>query len=264
VVLGLLTSLITHALPLPAQRSVTVFAAASLTEAFGELGRRFEASHAGVRVRFNFAGTPQLALQIQQGARADLLASADERWMRVVRGKGLLRGEALLFARNRLVVILPRSNPGAIVRLADLARRGVKLVVAADAVPIGRYTQEVLQRLAATPGYGDAFATLVRANIVSYEDNVKGIVAKVALGEADAGVVYQSEAAGIARDRLRTLDIPEPANVSATYLLAELQGGSSPDLARAFVDLVLSATGQRLLARSGLLPASNAVGAFRP
>jgi len=236
-----------------AQESLSVFAAASLTDAFSDLGRRFEATHPGVRVRFNFAGSQQLALQLQQGARADLFASADPRWMNAVRDGGLVLGDPVAFAENRLVVILPQANPGLIRGLGDLAGKGVKLVVAAEAVPIGRYTKEVLDRLSGLPGYGSDYAARVLANVVSFEDNVKGIVAKVQLGEADAGVVYQSDAAGSGSRRLATLPIPDSANVRASYPLAVLKGSGSPALARAFAALVLSPDGQGILARWGLI-----------
>ena len=249
---------------LPAQEPLTVFAAASLTDAFTELGRRFEVTHPGVRVRFNFAGSQQLALQIQQGAHADVFASADQRWMTAVAERGLLLEDPVTFAGNRLVVILPRSNPGSVSRLEDLARVGVKLVIAADAVPIGRYTKEVLGRLAAVPGFDPAYDVRVLRNVVSYEDNVKGVVAKVRLGEADAGVVYQSDATGPGSERLSVLEIPESANVLATYPLAVLRGSSAPALARAFTETVLSPEGQGILAGWGLVPALRRRGAARP
>jgi len=249
---------------LPAQSSVTVFAAASLTDAFTELGKRFEASRPGVRVQFNFAGSQQLALQLQQGARADVFAPADQRWMSAVKDSGLLPADPVIFAENRLVVILPRSNPARIGRLEDLARKGVKLVVAAEAVPAGRYTREMLQRLAAAPGFGLDYDAHVLGNVVSYEDNVKGVVAKVQLGEADAGVVYRSDASGAAGESLKVIAIPEAANPIATYPIATLKGSPSPELARAFVDLVLSAEGQGVLTRFGLKPAPIGTGSSRP
>ncbi|MGH7701774.1 MAG: molybdate ABC transporter substrate-binding protein, partial [Gemmatimonadales bacterium] len=134
--------------------ALTVFAAASLTEAFKELGRRFEGSHPGIEVRFNFAGSQQLALQLELGARADVFASADTRWMTSVSDSGLVAGEAQVFAHNRLVVIVPAGNPARIDRLQEVARPGTKVVLAADAVPAGHYTRAALQNLAETPGLG--------------------------------------------------------------------------------------------------------------
>lgn len=247
-----------------AQGTVTVYAAASLAEAFTELGRRFEATRPGVRVRLNFGGSQQLALQLQQGARADLFASADQRWMNAVRDSGLVLGDPEAFAENRLVVIVPRANPASIRSLGDLARAGVKLVVAAEAVPVGRYTREALGRLSSLPGFGADYAARVLANVVSYEDNVKGVVAKVQLGEADAGVVYRSDAAGAASGRVSTLAIPDSANVRGIYPIAVLKRTSNPALARAFVHLVFSAEGQGTLARWGLRATRRGAGPSRP
>ena len=189
-------------------RTLMVFAAASLIEPFSRLGKSFEASHAGSAVRFHFAGSQQLVLQIQQGAKADVFASADERWMQTAKDSGLVEGEPVAFAQNVLVAIVPRANPAGIKRLQDLARSGVKVVIAAEAVPVGKYTRQMLEKLSAQPGYGAKYGQQVLANVASYEDNVKGIVSKVQLGEADAGVVYSSDATGAAASQLTTLEIP--------------------------------------------------------
>src|SRR2546426_4005688 len=124
--------------PSRAKRTLTVFAAASLSDAFGEIGRRFEREHADLAVRFNWSGSQQLATQIEQGAPADVFASADARWMDYARDHSLLAGDAVVFARNHLIVIVPKANPARIGRLQDLARRGVKVVFGAEAVPVGR------------------------------------------------------------------------------------------------------------------------------
>jgi molybdate transport system substrate-binding protein len=178
--------------------------------------------------------------------------------MRAVGDSGLLAEPAVVFARNRLVVVLPRKNPAGIGRLQDLARAGVKVVIAAEAVPVGRYTRAALERLAKSPGFRADYAAGVQANVVSYEDNVKGVVAKVQLGEADAGVVYRSDASGSAASDLATLDIPDAVNVIAVYPIARLTSSTAPELARDFVDLVLSMDGQRTLIRSGLMPGDSA------
>ncbi|HEU5153291.1 MAG TPA: molybdate ABC transporter substrate-binding protein [Gemmatimonadales bacterium] len=233
--------------------TLTVFAAASLTEPFSRLGKRFEADHPGATVRFNFAGSQQLVLQIQQGAKADVFASADERWMQTAKDSGLVEGNPVLFARNELVVVVPVANPAGIKRLQDLSRSGIKLVLAAEAVPVGRYTREMLAKLSSQPGFGPKYGQQVLANVASYEDNVKGVIAKVQLGEADAGVVYRSDATGSAASQISILAIPEAANVIASYPIAVLRGAPSPELARAFVELVESATGQESLKKSGFI-----------
>jgi molybdate transport system substrate-binding protein len=244
--------------PAEAQESsnggITVFAAASLTEAFRELGPLLSARRQGAPVRFNFAGSQQLAVQLEQGARAEVFASADQRWMESVQERELVDGEPRVFVQNRLVAIVPRSNPGRIRRLEDLARRGIKLVIGAVAVPVGRYSREVIQNLAGERDYPESYADKVLANVVSQEENVKSVVAKVQLGEADAGLVYRSDVTPQVARYLTVLEIPEDANVVASYPIAVIAGAQDPDGARAFVDLVLSPEGAKVLAKHGLMP----------
>jgi molybdate transport system substrate-binding protein len=245
----------------PSSSPLTVYAAASLTEAFAALGRAFEARHPGTTIRFNFAGSQQLAFQLEQGAPADLFASADRRWIDYVKEKGLVSGETPVFARNRLVVILPKGNPARIERLAHLARRGTKLVVAAEAVPAGTYTREMLRNLAAAPGYPKGYEAQVLANVVSQEESVKGVVSKVQLGEADAGVVYQSDVTPGVDRYVTRLEIPDASNVIAGYRIAVLQAATNTEAARLFVDLISSQEGQRIIRQHGLLPgAASATG----
>jgi molybdate transport system substrate-binding protein len=237
----------------PAHSVVTVFAAASLTEAFEELGAVFRRSHPGTTVRFNFAGSQQLAAQLEHGASADVFASADQRWMAQVQRLGLA-GEPVIFAHNRLVVVLPAENPARIERLQDLARPGLQLVLAADAVPAGRYSREVLRKLSEDPGFGPDYERRVLANVVSEEENVKGVVAKVQLDEADAGVAYRSDVTPGLAAKLRVLDIPAAANIVASYPIVVLSASGAPGAARAFVELVRGVEGRATLARHGLTP----------
>lgn len=236
-------------------RTLTVFAAASLTAPFTELGDSLERLRPGLAVRFNFAGSQQLAAQLAEGARADLLATADRRWMRDAAGRGLLGGAAVIFARNRLVVVLPAGNPGRIERLQDLARPRLTLVLAAAGVPAGAYGREMLERLGRTAGYPAEFARRALANLASEEENVKAVLAKVQLGEADAGVVYRTDVAGRAASQVRVLEIPEAANVIAEYPAAVLAGAGEAADARAFLSLLLRDPGQRVLAAHGFLSA---------
>jgi molybdate transport system substrate-binding protein len=250
--LGLPTGASSLAEPAPA--TVTVFAAASLTESFRELGRAFEQQHPGSTVQFSFAGSQQLALQLEQGAPADVFASADQRWMDYVRDKGLVEGETPVFARNRLVVIVPRTNPARIGRLEDLVRRGTKVVLAAEQVPAGKYSREALTKLAASPGFPADYDRRVLANVVSQEENVKSVVSKVQLGEADAGVVYQSDVTPAVARYVRDLEIPQQSNVIAEYPIAVVKSARNADAARQFVALVRSAEGQRVLQAHRLIP----------
>jgi molybdate transport system substrate-binding protein len=240
----------------PSEGSVRldVFAAASLSEAFTELGSGYEASHPGVRVAFNFAGSNQLAQQIGQGARADVFASANASQMEVVIAAGRVNRAAVqTFAQNRLVVIYPAAN-APLAGLEDLADPGLKLVLAATEVPAGRYSLDFLDRAALEPEYGHTFRAAVLANVVSFEENVRAVLTKVALGEADAGIVYASDTIGLEPGMIGHLVIPDPLNPAARYPIAALADSASPDLAQAFVRLVLSAEGQSVLARFGFVP----------
>jgi molybdate transport system substrate-binding protein len=230
-----------------------VYSAASLTEPFGELGDMLERDHPGLTVRFNFAGSQQLAAQLEAGAPADVFASADQRWMGYAKEKNLVTGETPVFARNRLVVIVPRTNPARIASLSDLAWPGTKIVMAAEAVPVGKYSRRAVQNLAGAPGYPAGYDRRVLANVVSQEENVKGVVAKVQLGEADAGVVYRSDVNPTVARYVRVFEIPDPYNVIASYPIAVLKSASNPEAARLFLELVLSKRGQRVLRQHGLL-----------
>jgi molybdate transport system substrate-binding protein len=234
---------------------LTVFAAASLKDAFSEVAGVLARRNPPIAVRYNFAGSQQLVLQLQQGARADVFASADQRLMQTARDGGLVAGTPAIVARNRLLVITPAANPGRVDRLQDLSRRGLKLVLAAEAVPAGKYAREALGRLTAAPGFGSDYSGRVLRNVVSHEENVKAVVTKVQLGEADAGIVYVSDVTAAVRHAVHVIEIPDQYNVIATYPIAVLQGTGQPDAARAFVEFVLSAEGQAILARQGFLPA---------
>jgi molybdate transport system substrate-binding protein len=217
---------------------VKVFAAASLTAAFTELGRRFGAVNPGTGVTFNFAGSQALATQLRQGAPADVFASADTANMDKVED---LVGPAQAFAGNLLQIVVEWGNPEGVKGLADLARGDLKVVLAAEEVPAGRYASQALRKAGVT----------VRP--VSLEDNVKGVVAKVGLGEADAGIAYVTDVIA-GGDKVRGVDIPRDQNVPATYPIATVKASRLPARAQAFVDLVRSPDGQAVLARFGFLP----------
>jgi molybdate transport system substrate-binding protein len=254
--LGLVVGLAILATPRRALTTCTlrVFAAASLAAPLGEIAKDFEKAHPGCVVRLNLAGSQQLVSQIEQGADADVVACADARWMDELHDKQLLAGESRVFARNRVIVIVPRTNPGRIARLQDLAKRGIKLVIGADQVPVGHYAREVLRNLSSTRGFDPGFAQRVLANVVSEEENVKAVVGKVQLGEADAGMVYRSDVTPALGRYVRVFTIPDSANVLAVYPIATLGASRNAELARSFVDGVLSTTGQRAIEKGGLIP----------
>jgi len=259
VALGALVSLVLVGVsaeakgPSPALR---VFAAASLADAFREIAREFERAHPGLSVQLNLAGSNQLAAQLEQGAMGDVFASADQRWMDHVGSLSLIAGQPALFARNRLIVCVPRTNPARIERLQDLARPGVKVVIGAQAVPVGAYSRVALDKLGRTQGFPRDFARRVLANVVSEEENVKSVVGKVQLGEADAGLVYRSDVTRALARFVRVFEIPDSANVIASYPIAVVKDAPEPAAAQAFVALVLSPEGQGILRRHGLIPAA--------
>lgn len=232
-------------------RSLTVFAAASLTDAFTQIGRDFEAEHPGVNVVFNFGGSQNLRTQIEQGAPADVFAPANVAEMDRLIAQGLVAvGAPRAFLTNGLVLILPEGNPAAITSIEDLRRPGLKLVLAAAEVPAGRYARQVLLELEDV--YGQNFAEDVLANLVSNEDNIRQAVTKVQLGEADASIVYVSDA--VAAPALQKIQIPDAYNVTAEYLIAPLADAAEAPLAEEFITYVLSPEGQTALAAWGFTP----------
>jgi len=229
-------------------RTLTVFAAASLTDAFTEIAAKFEIANPGVDVTLNFAGSQALRTQIEEGAPADVFASANTEQMDAVVASGFITQDApQVFLINSLVVIVPEGNPAGVNNIEDLANPGLKLVIAAEEVPVGRYSREAINLMDAR--FGDNFKVKLLANVVSNEDNVRQVVAKVQLGEADAGIVYTSDV--IAAPELPTIAISTELNVIAKYPIATLTESADPELATAFVDYVLSSDGQAVLQRWG-------------
>ena len=271
------------------EKSLMVFAAASLAEAFGEIADAFERDHPGVTVNLNLAGSQRLRTQLEHGASADVFASADHIQMDRLMASGLVLGQPVPFTTNRLVVIVPNSNaslnnvedkavlvtsrpapgtpgetlssagpkgtnyaPGPVLTLEDMANEGVKLVLALPEVPAGTYARAVIGNIGADPASPPEFAGRVLANVVSMEPNVRSVAQKVALGEADAGIVYWSDAqverlAG----RISILPIPERSNVVAGYPIARLRGSAEPELASVFIHFLRSLQGQDILLEHG-------------
>lgn len=228
--------------------SLRVFAAASLREPFTEIGRKYEAAHPGRTVEFQFAGSQALAAQIEQGAPADVFASADLAHMDALHTKRLVE-PSVLFTHNRMVVITPAGQT----RVKDpggLAAPGVRVVLAADTVPAGRYARKTIAALNATGQYGADFQRRALANVVSHETNVRGVLAKVALGEADAGIVYVTDAM-TERDKVRPVDIPADCNPRADYPAAVVSATRHKRAAADFIHFLTGAEGQDILARHG-------------
>lgn len=232
--------------------TVRIFAAASLIEAFQAIAALYRGQNPGDAVEFNFAGSQILRTQIEEGAPADVFASADDVQMDALTSKDLA-GPDTVFARNRLVVVTPRRDPK-VRRLADLARPGIRIVIADGNAPVGRYTARALGKMNDAGLFGDDFQKRMMANVVSLETSVRAVLAKVSLDEVDAGIVYASDAQ-TAANRVNVLEIPDRVNVVAEYPIAVLAQCAAKDGGARFVALVLSEAGQAILARHGFEPA---------
>lgn len=239
--------------------TLSVFAAASLTDAFEEIASAFEAANPGVAVLYNFAGSQQLAAQINEGAPADVFASANRAQMQAaIDGGRINAGSEQTFVRNRLVVITPSDNPAGVETLQDLANPGLRLILADVAVPVGQYSLDFLAKASALPAYTASYSPTVLANVVSYEDNVRSVLTKVALGEGDAGIVYTTDAA-LDADTVQQIAIPDELNTIANYPVAPLNDSPNTALAEAFIAYLLSPEAQAVLTRYGFIaPASGA------
>lgn len=235
----------------PDEETLTVFAAASLTDAFEELAAAFEAENPGVTIVANYGASSQLAAQLIEGAPADVFASANEAQMQAVLDAGRAVGPAESFTTNQLTVIVPADNPAGVERLADLARPGTALVLAAPGVPVREYTDAMIATLSNDPAFGPAFRDGVYTNLVSEEANVRQVAAKIALGEADAGIVYTSDVTPDIAGNVRQIAIPAAAQVVARYPIAVVDGTQLTELAREFIAFIRSPVGQAILQRWG-------------
>jgi len=240
----------------PEPKELVVLAASSLTDAFTEMGDDVpkQPGMAGVKLVFSFGASSQLRTQLEQGAPADVFASADTVQMDTAVKSMVVVGTPTVFARNRLVLIVPKDNPAGITALADLARPGVKFVTAGPEVPVGNYTRMLLEKLAADPQYGAGFDGKVRANVVSEEANVRQVVTKVQLGEADAGIVYSSDVTPQSAPALKTIDIPDNLNVVAVYPAAVATAAKAPATAANFVRYLTTPPAQTILKKYNFIP----------
>lgn len=235
---------------------LTVFAAASLTQAFAEIAAAFEQTHPGTAVTVNFDGSQRLRTQLEHGASADLFAPADREQMDALIQAGLIDSQPVDFAANQMVFLVHRDFTPA--NLPALAAPGVKIVLALPEAPAGRYSRTVIERMRPNPRLGPAYSDGLLANVVSAEANVRSVAQKVALGEADAGITYRTDALpAYTAQRVKVLPIPESVNVTARYPIAILRDSTQRQLAQTFINFVLSPLGQAILERNGFdLPAN--------
>jgi molybdate transport system substrate-binding protein len=239
--------------PTPSPVTLNVFAAASLTKAFNAIAGNYHQLHPNVTIKPVYDSSATLEQQIANGAPADIFASADTTNMQKASQAGLV-GTSQIFTRNRLVVILPVSNPGHISSLKDLSRPGVRIVVAAATVPVGKYARQALAKMALSPDYGPTYAASVLKNVVSEEENDAAIVQKVQVGEADAGIVYVSDINPATASQFTSIAIPDNFNVIAEYPIAVTKSSAHQSEAQAFVQYVLSPAGQAVLKQYNFIP----------
>jgi molybdate transport system substrate-binding protein len=214
-----------------------------LTDSFKALGAAFQTAHPGTTVQFNFAGSPTLVTQIEQGASADVFASADTTNVDKLKTDGFTAGNTQVFAHNKLEIVVAAGNPKGITGLADLAKPDVIYITAAPTVPAGKYALQILDKAG------------VKVTPKSLETDVKSVVSKIVLGEADAGIVYVTDVRA-AGSKVTGVPIQDSVNVIATYPIVAVKGSKNSSLANAFIAYVLSADGQVTLQSFGFLPAS--------
>jgi molybdate transport system substrate-binding protein len=234
--------------------TLTILAASSLIDAFGELANRFEEQNPGVKVRQSFESSSTLLAQIQQGAPADVFASAAEEEMNTAVKDGLVEGEPEVFVKNREIVMVPVDNPANIRWFQDVAKPDVRLVLAGKDVPAADYALQILGK--ASKGYGADFEKAVLSNVVSRESDVRASVNRVVVGDADATFGYASDYTPDIRDEVKVVPIPPDLNIVATYPIASLDSAKSPRLAKKWVELVTSEEGQRVLRKWNFEPAA--------
>ncbi len=247
----------TVAVAADARPPVSVFAAASLRESFEAAAKAFT-SKTGTNVTFNFGGSDTLETQIAEGAPADVFASANKTQMQKAVDAGLISGEPQIFARNQLAIVIPKNNPGRVASAADLGRSGVHVVLAAPTVPVGDYARTAFANLAKLPEYGAQFEPAVAANVVSNEVDVKAVVTKVSLGEADAGVCYLTDITPSVAKSVSPIAFPSGTAPEAMYPIAIVKASKNASGAQAFIDFVLSPDGQAYLKARGFLAAQPA------
>jgi molybdate transport system substrate-binding protein len=242
---------VTGAPPTPSP-ALTVYGAASLRNVLEDVRAAYESAVPGTALTISTDSSAALVTQIEQGAPADVFLSADTSNPQKLVDGGLADDEAVVFAGNELTIIAPADDQAAVTGPFDIAREGVRVVAAGDAVPITRYATQLVENLAAEPGAPVDFVARYLANIVSREDNVAAVRTKIELGEGDAAIIYVTDAA--ASDRVTTIEVPDSANVRASYAAVVIRDSPNVEAARAFLDWLVGPDGQAILARSGFLP----------
>jgi molybdate transport system substrate-binding protein len=254
VVISALVLFATAGLCAEQQKELTVFCAASLTGAFGEMGQMYK-NETNISVVFNFDGSQVLRTQIENGAYADIFISANKKQMNTLKNEGFTNNSSItVFTKTKPVIIVPKDNPAKIQNISDLAKPGLKIVIGTADVPIGDYTLQILAKLANDSAYGPDFKKRVMANVVSNETNVNYITSKVALGEADAGIAYRSDATKDPAAKITKIEIPDKYNVIAEYPMSLLKQSKYPAQAKEFINLVMSDKGMVVLERHGFEP----------
>ncbi|KLK89281.1 molybdenum ABC transporter substrate-binding protein [Methanoculleus sediminis] len=255
IIAGLLVAGCTTTEETPGETTLTVFTAASLTGAFTDIGKAYEAENENVRIDLVFDGSQALRTQIEQGANPDIFVSASTKHMKALQDGGFMdNGTVTPFLENNLALIVPADNPADINGLADLNRSGVKLVIGTKDVPFGDYTRQMLEKLAADPAYGEAYRETVMANVISEETAVSSVVPKLALGEADAAIVYKSDVSKDDLEKVTRIDIPAGYNVKATYPLGILAESPGKAEAESFIAFVRGPDGSAILTEYGFDP----------
>jgi len=235
-------------------KELTVFTAASLTGAFGEIGQMYK-NQTSIEVAFNFDGSQALRTQIENGAYADVFVSANKKQMNAVKNSGLMNNSSIIiFTKNKLSLIVPKGNPAKISNLSDLAKPGLKIVIGTKDVPVGDYALQIISKLGNDSAYGPDYKTKVLANVISQETNVNYVVTKVALGEADVGFAYVSDVTEELTSKVDKIDIPDEYNIIAEYPLGILLESKYPAESWEFMDLVMSDEGKAVLEKYGFAP----------
>jgi len=242
----------TVAAPSATAAELTIYGAASLKGALDKAKAAYETANPGTKVTISTDSSAALETQIEQGAPADVFLSADTTNPKKLVDQGLADGAPVTFARNKLTIVVPADNRAGIATPADLAKAGVTIIAAGDTVPITKYATQLVQKLAKETGYPADFVADYTRNIASKEDNAKQLIGKIELGEGDAGIVYVTDAK--ASSKVRTIEVPDSANVPATYGGVVVTASRNAAAAKAFLDWFAGRDGQAILAELGFLP----------